>query len=144
LYNSTTDPDLNTILATTDVIITASNSYRFDFPYISTYTGGFVNVDSITQIVSDTYATTEVVSVISSPIQITGDVVVEGNLVISNTIPTLDTHATSKLYVDSQVNLKYNLLNDGDLSISKILDLQIILDGKQDVTTTSSSSPSIS
>ena len=68
----------------------------------------------------------------------------EGNLVISNTIPTLDTHATSKLYVDSRVNLKYNILNDGDLSISKILDLQIILDGKQDVTTTSSSSPSIS
>jgi hypothetical protein len=101
-------------------------------------------VDSITQIVSDAYATTEVVSVISSPIQITGDVVVEGSLVISNTIPTLDTHATSKLYVDSQVNSKQNVINDNDLTISKILDIQIILDGKQDVTTnnTSSSKPS--
>ena len=81
MYNSTTDPDLNTILATTDVIITASNSYRFDFPYISTYTGGFVNVDSITQIVSDTYATTEVVSAISSPIQIIGDLILKGSIV---------------------------------------------------------------
>jgi hypothetical protein len=36
-------------------------------------------------------------------------------------------------------NLKQNIINDGDLSISKILDLEIILAGKQDVTTNNTS-----
>ena len=36
LYNFTIDPDLNEVLATTNEITTASETYRFDFPSIST------------------------------------------------------------------------------------------------------------
>jgi hypothetical protein len=87
LYNSTDDPNLNTILATTAVITTAVNVYRFDFPSIDTYTGSFASADSTTQIASDIYATTHVVSVSASPsIQITGDVVVSDSITASSAI----------------------------------------------------------
>ena len=38
LYNSTQDPNLTDILATTSVITSAVNVYRFDFPDIGSYT----------------------------------------------------------------------------------------------------------
>jgi hypothetical protein len=72
---------LNTILANTDVITTTINVYRFDFPSIYTYTGSFTSADSTTQIANDTYATTEEVSEKSSPIRITGNIVVSGNFI---------------------------------------------------------------
>ena len=46
LYNSIEDPNLNTILATTAVITTAVDVYRFDFPSIDTYTGYFATGNS--------------------------------------------------------------------------------------------------
>ena len=78
-------------------------------------------------------------------------------------------HLTSKIYVDTAINTKQNIINDsdlsisktlnlqnsldvlqnnindGDLTISKILDLGMILAGKQDVSTnnTSSNEPSL-
>jgi len=73
LYNSITDPDLNKVLATTNEITTASETYRFYFPSVSTYTG-FVGVDCITNIVNNTIALTEEANVISFPTEITGNI----------------------------------------------------------------------
>jgi len=66
LYNSTSDPNLNTVLATTAVITTAINVYRFDFPSIDTYTGSFASADSLTLIPNDTHSTKQVVNVSAS------------------------------------------------------------------------------
>jgi hypothetical protein len=53
-YNCITDPDLNEVLATTNEITTASETYRFDFPSISTYTDSFATTASTTLIMSNT------------------------------------------------------------------------------------------
>jgi hypothetical protein len=82
LYNSTDDPDLNTILTNTEVIATAVNVYRFVFHSIDTYTCSFVSADSTTQIAINTYATTQILSKKSSPIQMIGIVVVSGNFTL--------------------------------------------------------------
>jgi len=43
LYNIDNDPDLETPLASTNVITTAEDVYRYDFPAIGTYpTGDFL------------------------------------------------------------------------------------------------------
>ena len=55
LYNSTNDPDLTEVLANTNLITSNVIRYRFDFPSISTYTD-FVGVDSITNILNNTFA----------------------------------------------------------------------------------------
>jgi hypothetical protein len=85
LYNSTIDPDLNVVLATTNEITTASETYKFDFSSIDTYTD-FVGVKSIANIVNDSVALTEVANVISFPTEITGDVEVAGDLTAENFI----------------------------------------------------------
>jgi hypothetical protein len=84
LYNSIKDPDLNEVLATTNEITTSSETYRFDFPSISTYTGSFATTASTTLIMSNSDALTEEANVISFPTEITGDVVVEGDLTANN------------------------------------------------------------
>jgi len=58
--------------------------YRYDFPSIDTYTD-FVGVNSITNIVNNTFAFAQVVDVISYT-EITGDVVVAGDLTAENLI----------------------------------------------------------
>jgi hypothetical protein len=55
LYNSIENPTLDEILAATNVISVNADVYRFDFPSINTYTSSFVGVDSITNIVNDTF-----------------------------------------------------------------------------------------
>jgi len=59
LYNSTNDPDLTEVLATTNVITSNVVRYRYDFPSLSTYTGSFATADSTTNIVSNSIASTE-------------------------------------------------------------------------------------
>jgi len=59
LYNRTNDPNLNQVLVSTNIITTNADVYRFDFGGIGTYNKAFVNEDSITNIVSNTYALTE-------------------------------------------------------------------------------------
>jgi hypothetical protein len=117
LYNFTEDPDLNTILATTEEITTAENVYRFDFPSIDTYTG-FSSGDSTTQTPNDTHSTKQVVSETSSPIEITGNIMLEGDLVI-DTINIL-----------TEINTKQNTITDGSLTIARTNGLQTALDGK--------------
>ena len=85
LYNSTIDPNLNDVLATTNEITTASETYRFDFPSISTYTA-FVDGISITNIVNNLFALTEVANVIFLPTEINGEVVIAGDLTANNFI----------------------------------------------------------
>jgi hypothetical protein len=83
LYNSIKDPNLTTPLATTPVITaTAVLVYRYDFPSIDTYTD-FVGVNSLINIVNNTFSFTQVVDVISCT-EITGDVVVAGDLTAEN------------------------------------------------------------
>jgi hypothetical protein len=60
LYNRSNDPNLNQILASTNIITTIADVYRFDFGGIGTYNKAFVNEDSITNIASNTYALTEI------------------------------------------------------------------------------------
>jgi hypothetical protein len=55
LYNSTIDPDLNEVLATTNEITRSSETYRLKFPSKDIYTD-FVGVKSITNIVNDSVA----------------------------------------------------------------------------------------
>jgi len=63
LYNRADDPTISNILASTNVITTAENVYRYDFPAIGTYpSGDFSDTDSISQIASETLALKEVVS----------------------------------------------------------------------------------
>ena len=59
LYNSTNDTNLTTELANTTVITQAVLTYRYDFPSLDTYTGGFAIADSITEIASNTFALRE-------------------------------------------------------------------------------------
>jgi len=53
------------------VITTADNVYRFDFPDIATYTG-FATGESLTNIIREEDATSEVVSVAGSPTEMEG------------------------------------------------------------------------
>ena len=91
LYNSTNDTDLTTALANTTLITQAVLTYRYDFPSLDTYTEGFANADSITQIASNTFALREEANVISFPTEVTdevwgGDLSVEGDLTAENLI----------------------------------------------------------
>ena len=87
LYNSVNDPDLNTILATTEVITTAENVYRFDFPSIDTYESSFATADSLTLIPNDTHSQ---VAIVSTPpfieIKTTGDIVASGSITANSAI----------------------------------------------------------
>jgi hypothetical protein len=70
LYNSA---DLTEILATTNIITLKKSVYRFDFPSIDTYTGGFATADSITQIISEGDILIEDANFIPLMVEITGD-----------------------------------------------------------------------
>ena len=85
LYNSINDPDLTEVLATTNEITSNMDTYRFDFPSLSTYTG-FVGEDSITNIVNNTFALAEDAIFTDYAFDITGDVLVAGNLTASSAI----------------------------------------------------------
>ena len=98
--------------------------YRYDFPSIDTYTD-FVGVNSITNIVKNTFGFTQVIDVISYT-EITGDVVVAGDLTAENLI-------VGSTNVITEINTKQDLISDGDLSISKTDGLQTALDEKQDL-----------
>jgi flagellar basal body P-ring protein FlgI len=89
--------------------------YRYNFPSIDTYTA-FVGVNSITNIVNNTFAFTQEADIISYT-EITGDVVVEGDLTVENIIV-----GSNNLVIE--INTKQNIIQDGGLSISKTLNLQ--------------------
>ena len=87
LYNSTEHPDYKRPLATTTPITTAQQAnlvFRYNFPSISTYTGSFATANSTTEIVSDTFAETEEAIFTVFAFDVTGDIVVEGDLTAEN------------------------------------------------------------
>jgi len=87
LYNRSNDPNLETPLSSTNLITTAEDVYRFDYPAIDTYTGDFSDTDSISQIASETLALKEVVSEFAESVNIVGGLNVDtiattGNVII--------------------------------------------------------------
>jgi len=113
LYNSTQDPTFTEILATTSVITTAVNVYRFDFPDIATYTG-FATGESLTNIIREEDATSEVVSVSEIPTEMegglsadtittTGNATIGGTLMVEN-VKVKDTLSSVQTQVDALIN----------------------------------------
>ena len=158
LYNSTNDPNLITPLASTPVITaTALLVYRYDFPSIDTYTD-FVGVNSISNIVNNTFAFTQVIVVISYT-EITGDVVVAGDLTAENFVvgstnvitelTSLDTrldeeelkttalqtltesHTDDITANTADILTKQATITDGSLTIARTDGLQTALNAKQ-------------
>ena len=158
LYNSTNDPNLTTPLASTPVITaTALLVYRYDFPSIDTYTD-FFGVNSITNIVNNTFAFAQVIVVISYT-EITGDVVVAGDLTAENFVvgstnvitelTSLDTrldeeelkttalqtltesHTDDITANTADILTKQATITDGSLTIARTDGLQTALNAKQ-------------
>jgi hypothetical protein len=77
---------LSKILANTNIITIRRSVYRFDFPSIDTYTGGFATADSITQIVSGGDITVEDANFIPFIVESTGDIVASGSITASSAI----------------------------------------------------------
>jgi len=98
LYNRSNDPNLTQILASTNEITTTSSTdvYRYDYPAIDTYTGGFSDTDSISQIASENLALKEVSEIAESvnfvgglkvdTITTTGNIIMEGGILQVNRI----------------------------------------------------------
>jgi hypothetical protein len=104
LYNST---DLTEILASTNIITLKRSIYRFDFPSIDTYTGGFATADSITQIISEGDIIIEDANLIPLIVEITGDVVASGSITASSAV--VDTITSSKFRVANIITNATNL-----------------------------------
>jgi hypothetical protein len=124
LYNSTYDPTYTTPLATTTPITTKQQEFkvfRFDVASFSTYTE-FVGANSITNIVSNSFAETANGTFPAiSTFEITGDLVVAGDLTAENLI----VGSTNLITV---INMKQDLIQDGDLTIAKMDGLLTALD----------------
>jgi hypothetical protein len=95
------------------VITTAVDVYRFDFPDIATYTG-FATGESLTNIIREEDATSEVVSVVGSPTEMeggltcdtittTGNVDVGGSLMVED-VNVKDTLTSVQTQVDALIN----------------------------------------
>ena len=118
LYNSTQDPTFTEILATTSVITTAVDVYRFDFPDIATYTG-FATGESLTNIILEEDATSEVVSVVGSPTEMEGGLSVDtitttGNVDISGILMVEEVNVKGSLSsVQTQVDALIDLFGGG-------------------------------
>jgi len=96
-------------LASTDEITTADDVYRFDFPAIDTYSGGFSDTNSISQIASETLALKEVVSVCSA--NITGGLKVD-----TITLPTIGD-------VETTIQGNTNNLSSVQTQVDSLIDL---------------------
>ena len=128
IYNSITDPNLNEVLANTIDITTASETYRFNFPSISTYTN-FVGVISNTNIVNDTFALTEDANVISFPTEITGDLVVVGDLTANNVI-------VGSTNLVTEINTKQDLITTAmDLDCNSLITTNLEVNGGVNIDT---------
>jgi len=104
LYKKTNDPDLIIPLATTDEISVSAPVYRFDFPSLSTYSD-FVEEDSLTNIVEDTYAETETVNYVPTPFEVKGNVDITGGLSVDIITTTGNVNITGDLNVEGGVNI---------------------------------------
>ena len=108
VYNSTQDPTLTEILANTRVITNAVDVYRFDFPDIATYTG-FATGESLNNIIREEDATSEVVSVVESPTEMVG-----GLMVNTITLPTIGDVETAIQGKQNELTTGANIIIEGD------------------------------
>ena len=76
-------------MANTNVITSDALRYRYDFPSIDTYTD-FVGEDSITNIVSNSIASTEDANIFSFSTELTGDLVANINTTLADILSRLD------------------------------------------------------
>jgi len=113
--------DLTEILATTNITTLKREIYRFDFPSIDTYTGGFATTNSITQIISEGDIIIEDAVFTPLMVEITGDVVVGGDLTAENLI-------VGSTNVITEINTKQDIITDGSLSIARTDGLLTALD----------------
>ena len=118
-------PTYTTPLATTPVITEAEEllkTFRYNFPSISTYTN-FVGVISNTNIVNDTFALTEDANVISFPTEITGDLVVVGDLTANNVI-------VGSTNLVTEINTKQDLITTAtDLDCNSLIKTNLEVNG---------------
>jgi len=118
LYNSA---DYTETLASTNIITLKRTIHRFDFPSIDTYTGGFANADSITQIINEGDIIIEDAIFTPLMVAITGDVVLAGDLTAENLI-------VGSTNVITEINTKQDIITDGSLTIARTNGLLTALD----------------
>ena len=122
LYNST---DLTEILASTNIITLKRTIYRFDFPSIDSYTGGFATADSITQIINEGDIIIEDAEVIPFMVEITGDVVASGSITASSAI--VDTISSNKFRATNILTNESDVFpNDDNTTFNKTIATGII------------------
>jgi len=142
LYNRSNDPNLETPLSSTNVITTAEDVYRFDYPAIDTYpSGDFSDTDSITQIASETLALKEVVSEFADSANITGGLSVD-----TITLPIIGDVETSiqgkQDEITTDTDLSCNSLNTNQLIVNDDLYFNtIVIRRPNEVITTDTSVP---
>ena len=112
LYIST---DLTEILASTNIITLKRTIYRFDFPSIDSYTGGFATADSITQIINEGDILIEDANFIPFNVKITGDVVASGSITASSAI--VDTITSNKFRATNILTNESNIFPNSDNTI---------------------------
>jgi len=102
-------------LVTTDEITIAQVVYRYDFPAIDTYDLAFVDSNSISNIVNDTFGTLEVVD-FNNPVSINNDVSVTGGLTCDTiTLPIIGDLESAiqgkQSTIDTTTDLSCNSIN---------------------------------
>jgi hypothetical protein len=129
LYNSINDPDLTEALATTNVITSDEDTYRFDFPSLSTYTGSFASGDSTTLIINNSVALAEDAIFTDYDFDITGDVVVEGDLTANNLI-------VGSTNLITEINTKQDLITTAtDLDCNSLTTTNLEVNGGVNIDT---------
>ena len=103
------------------------DTYRFEFPSLSTYTG-FVGEDSITNIVNNTFALAEDAIFTDYAFDITGDVLVAGNLTASSAV--VDTITSNKSRATNILTNESNIYpNTDNITLNKTIATGIICGG---------------
>jgi hypothetical protein len=153
IYNRADDALLSNPIAVSNIITETQSVYRFDFLSIGPY-NNFVSGKSTTNITSDALVSTDIsyatniltevgvaLKIEDGRLEINQEISAK-NVVITDTTPTQNNELTSKLYVDSlnanlqsDLDLKQNIITDNSLTISNTQNLQSSLDAKQDILT---------
>ena len=120
---------MSKILANNTNVITLKRSvYRFDFPSIDTYTGGFATADSITQIINEGDIIIEDANFIPFVVEITGDVVASGSITASSAV--VDTITSNKFRVANILTNESNIYpNTDNITLNKTIATGIICGG---------------
>jgi len=109
LYNRSNDPNLETPLSSTNLITTADDVYRFDYPAIDTYpSGDFSDTDSISQIASETLALKEVVKFANGNIIMEGTLRANGNIIMGGILQVNRIKGNSNEFNKANISIVFN------------------------------------